>query len=192
MPFPHSRRDVLRHSALGLGSLGLASVLGDDRLLAAAKGGGPLAPRGTHFPGRAKRVIHFFLNGGPSHIDTFDPKPALQKYAGKPLENTLTTERKTGAAFPSPFEFKRYGKSGIEVSELFARTAEHIDDIAVIRSMVAQVPNHEPSLMLMNCGDSIRPRPSVGAWLLYGLGTEKPEPPRLRLHVSWRSADQGQ
>ena len=125
-----------------------------------------------HFPGKAKRVIHFFLNGGPSHVDTFDPKPALQKYAGQPLPETLTTERKTGAAFPSPFKFKKYGQSGIEVSDLFARTAEHIDDIAVIRSMVAQVPNHEPSLMLMNCGDSVLPRPSVGAWVLYGLGTE--------------------
>ncbi len=170
MPCPFSsRRDILRRSALGLGSLGLAGVLGDDRLMANA---GPLAPRGTHFPGRAKRVIHFFLNGGPSHVDTFDPKPALLKYAGKPLENTLATERKTGAAFPSPFAFKRYGQSGIEVSELFARTAEHIDDIAVVRSMYAQVPNHEPSLMLMNCGDSTLPRPSVGAWLLYGLGSE--------------------
>ncbi|MEQ1842405.1 MAG: DUF1501 domain-containing protein, partial [Verrucomicrobiales bacterium] len=125
-----------------------------------------------HFPGKAKRVIHFFLNGGPSHVDTFDPKPALAKYAGKPLATTLTTERKTGAAFPSPFQFQRYGQSGIEVSELFAKTAQHIDDIAVIRSMYAQVPNHEPSLMLMNCGDSVQARPSFGAWTLYGLGSE--------------------
>jgi hypothetical protein len=117
-------------------------------------------------------VIHFFLNGGPSHVDTFDPKPALAKYAGQPLPETLATERKTGAAFPSPFKFRRYGQSGIEVSDLFARTAEHVDDIAVIRSMYAQVPNHEPSLMLMNCGDSVLPRPSVGAWALYGLGSE--------------------
>ncbi len=76
------------------------------------------------------------------------------------------------AAFPSPFRFKKYGQSGIEVSELFAKTAEHIDDMAIVRSMFAQVPNHEPSLMLMNCGDSVQPRPSVGAWMLYGLGTE--------------------
>jgi hypothetical protein len=117
-------------------------------------------------------VVHFFLNGGPSHVDTFDPKPALAKYAGQPLPKTLATERKTGAAFPSPFKFRRYGQSGIEVSNLFARTAEHIDDIAVVRSMYAQVPNHEPSLMLMNCGDSVLPRPSVGAWVLYGLGSE--------------------
>ncbi|MEO6741965.1 MAG: DUF1501 domain-containing protein [Chthoniobacteraceae bacterium] len=125
-----------------------------------------------HFAPKAKRVIHFFLNGGPSHVDTFDPKPALLKYAGKPLPQTLLTERKTGAAFPSPFKFERYGRSGIEVSELFAKTAQHMDDIAVIRSMQAQVPNHEPSLMLMNCGDSIQTRPSLGSWLMYGLGSE--------------------
>lgn len=96
----------------------------------------------------------------------------MATHAGKPLAETLTTERKTGAAFPSPFEFRPYGQSGIEVSEIFSRTAQHIDDIAVIRSMYAQVPNHEPSLMLMNCGDSVQARPSMGAWVLYGLGTE--------------------
>src|SRR5687767_13943099 len=100
------------------------------------------------------------------------PKPALAKYAGKPLPETLRTERKTGGALPSSFKFQKYGQSGIEVSELFAETARHIDDVAVIRSMKAQVPNHEPSLMLMNCGDSAQPRPSVGAWVLYGLGAE--------------------
>jgi hypothetical protein len=166
--FP-TRRDLLHRSALGLGSLALGGILGDDRLGAAEN---PLLSRGGHFPGKAKRVIHFFLNGGPSHVDTFDPKPALAHYAGKPLATTLTTERKTGTAFPSPFAFQRYGQSGIEVSELFAKTAQHIDDIAVIRSMYAQVPNHEPSLMLMNCGDSVQARPSFGAWTLYGLGSE--------------------
>ena len=165
----NTRRDILRRSALGFGSLALGGVLGQDGLNAA---GNPLLSRGSHFPGRARRVIHFFLNGGPSHVDTFDPKPALTKFAGKPVANHLTTERKTGAAFPSPFKFQRYGQSGIEVSELFAKTAAHIDDIAVIRSMQAQVPNHEPSLMLMNCGDSVQARPSFGAWTLYGLGTE--------------------
>ena len=132
-----------------------------------------MAPREPHFPAKAKHVIHIFLNGGPSHVDTFDPKPALAKYAGQdlPMEN-LRTERKTGAAFPSPFKFQKYGQSGIEVSELFANTAQHIDDMAVIRSMHADVPNHEPSLLLMNCGDSIQVRPSMGSWLTYGLGTD--------------------
>jgi hypothetical protein len=166
-----NRRDMLARAGTGLGMLGLTSLLADEGLLA-AESGGSLTARSSHFPGKAKRVIHFFCNGGPSHVDTFDPKPALAKYAGQPLPETLRTERKTGAAFPSPFKFQRYGESGIEVSEIFSRTAQHIDDIAVIRSMYAHVPNHEPSLMLMNCGDSVQPRPSVGAWVLYGLGTE--------------------
>jgi hypothetical protein len=169
------RRSVLTRSALGLGSLALAGVMQDDDRLIASESTlppGPLTVRTPHFTAKAKRVIHFFLNGGPSHVDTFDPKPALTKYAGQRLPQTFTTERKTGAAFPSPFKFRKYGQSGIEVSELFSRTAQHIDDIAVIRSMYAHVPNHEPSLMLMNCGDSVQTRPSMGAWLLYGLGTE--------------------
>jgi hypothetical protein len=173
-PDGFTRRDVLSRSALGVASLGLAGVLGDSGVLRAQEVStvDPLAGRPSHIPGRAKRVIHFFLNGGPSQVDTFDPKPALAKHAGEPLANTLRTERKTGAAFPSPFKFQKYGESGIEVSEIFSRTAEHIDDIAVIRSMYAQVPNHEPSLMLMNCGDSVQARPSVGAWVMYGLGAE--------------------
>src|SRR5678816_2978053 len=172
-----SRREFLRRSSMGMGTLGLASVIGSPNLWTSAAAGAdsinPLAPHAPHFAPKAKRVIHFFLNGGPSHVDTFDPKPALAKYAGQPLPGEyLRTERKTGAAFPSPFRFQHYGQSGLEVSELFAKTAQHADDIAVIRSMVAQVPNHEPSLMLMNCGDSVQARPSVGAWVLYGLGTE--------------------
>src|SRR5687768_3203172 len=157
-----TRRELLQRSGLGLGALGLAGLLGDTEA-AAPSPDGPLAPKAPHFPAKAKRVIHFFLNGGPSQVDTFDPKPALAKFAGKPLPETLRTERKTGGAFPSPFKFQKYGQSGVEVSELFAETARHIDDVAVIRSMKAQVPNHEPSLMLMNCGDSAQPRPSVGA-----------------------------
>ena len=162
-----NRRDFLARCGMGMGALGFAKLLG------ASEAASPLAPHAPHFAPKAKRVIHFFLNGGPSHVDTFDPKPALAKYAGQPLPTeNLLTERKTGAAFPSPFKFERYGQSGLEVSELFAKTAQHADDIAVIRSMVAQVPNHEPSLMLMNCGDSVQARPSVGSWVLYGLGTE--------------------
>jgi len=169
-----SRRDLLRRSGVGLGMLGLAGVLADtgETFAAPSAETSPLAPRNPHFPAKAKRVIHFFLNGGPSHVDTFDPKPALAKFAGQPAPENLTTERKTGAALPSPFRFDRYGESGLPVSEIFSRTAAHADDIAVIRSMYAQVPNHEPSLMLMNCGDSVQPRPSVGAWVLYGLGAE--------------------
>ena len=168
---PLNRRSLLQRCGMGLGSLGLAGLLADGQSINAGAAGS-LSAQPSHFPGKAKRVIHFCCNGGPSHVDTFDPKPALQKYAGKPAPVNLATERKTGAAFPSPFRFQRYGDSGLEVSEIFSRTAQHIDDIAVIRSMYAQVPNHEPSLMLMNCGDSVQPRPSVGAWVMYGLGAE--------------------
>lgn len=166
------RRSMLFQSSLGLGGIALTSLLNSANTGHSALIQSHNDAQKPHYAPKAKRVIHFFLNGGPSHVDTFDPKPALQTHAGKPLTDTLTTERKTGAAFPSPFKFKRYGESGIEVSELFEKTAAHIDDIAVIRSMVAQVPNHEPSLMLMNCGDSVQPRPSVGSWVLYGLGSE--------------------
>lgn len=171
----HTRRDLLRRSGLGLGAIGLWEILAQEGRLADATespNGDPLQLRRTHFPGRVKHVIHFFLNGGPSHVDTFDPKPNLAKYAGQRLPETLTTERKTGAAFPSPFRFRRYGESGLPVSEIFSRTAQHIDDIAVVRSMYAHMPNHEPSLMLMNCGDAVQARPSMGAWMMYGLGAE--------------------
>lgn len=173
---PETRREFLSRSGCGMAGLALAQVMGRCDQLAAAPSGAfssPMAPKPTHFPAKAKHVIHIFCNGGPSHVDTFDPKPALEKYAGKtlPTEN-LRTERKTGAALPSPFKFQKYGQSGIEVSELFAKTAQHIDDIAVIRSMHADVPNHEPSLMLMNCGDARLARPSLGSWVTYGMGTE--------------------
>jgi hypothetical protein len=173
-----SRRELLRRGGLGMGLLGLAGVLSDAGIVGAEpapalRAGEPLAPKAPHFAARARRVVHLFMNGGPSHVDTFDPKPLLDKYHGKPLPApNLRTERKTAGAMRSPFAFKKYGKSGVEVSELFAKTAEYIDDICVIRSMRADVPNHEPSLMLMNCGDGRLPRPSLGAWVTYGLGSE--------------------
>jgi hypothetical protein len=168
---PLSRRELLHRGGMGMGALGLASLLGGES--GAATSVNPLAPKAPHFAPKAKRVIHLFMNGGPSHVDTFDPKPALAKYVGKslPMEN-LRTERKTGAAFPSPFKFKRYGQCGAQVSEIFSHTAQHMDDIAVVRSMRADVPNHEPSLLLMNCGESRQVRPSMGSWVTYGLGTE--------------------
>jgi len=186
--YPHqpescmNRRDMLSRMGTGLGMLGLAGVLGDENLLAAdaqsaaqaSSYQNPLAPKPPHFRAKAKHVIHLFMTGGPSHVDTFDPKPLLTKYDGKPLPGgeNLRTERKTGAAMASPFKFQKYGESGIEVSELFQQTAKHIDDIAVIRSMQAEVPNHEPSLGLMNCGASVAVRPAFGSWLTYGMGTE--------------------
>jgi hypothetical protein len=164
---------------MGLGGLALGTLLAESRAVAAGPpaaveaSASPLVARSPQFPARAKRMIHLFMNGGPSQVDTFDPKPALTRYAGKALPmDYLATERKTGAAFGSPFGFKKYGQSGIEVSDIFSKVGECVDDICVIRSMHADVPNHEPSLMLMNCGDARQARPSVGSWILYGLGTE--------------------
>jgi len=140
-----TRREFLCRCGLGMGGVSLASLFGGLGVLNSAHANegftNPLAPKQPHFPAKANHIIHIFANGGPSHVDTFDPKPALAKYAGKPLPmENLRTERKTGAAFPSPFKFKKYGQSGIEVSELFSNVAESIDDIAVIRSMYADVP----------------------------------------------------
>ena len=164
-----SRREMIRRSGIGFGTAALGSLLADS---AAGERKSPMAPQPPHFTPKAKRVIHLFMNGGPSHVDTFDPKPALAKNAGKELPFNLPTERKTGAAFPSPYRFNKFGESGTEVSEIFPHVAQCVDDIAVIRSMHADVPNHEPSLLLMNCGAARLIRPSVGSWLTYGLGTE--------------------
>ena len=173
--FQHSRREFLRKCGMGLGATAMAAML--QRELRAAPVAvdplRPLAPRRPPLPAKAKHVIHIFANGGPSHVDTFDRKTALDKYHGQKLPGDyIATERKTGAAFRSPFTWKRYGKSGLEVSELFAKTAEFADDLCVIRSMKADVPNHEPSLLLMNCGEARQVRPSFGSWVTYGLGTE--------------------
>jgi hypothetical protein len=133
-----------------------------------------LSPRPPHFAPRAKHVIHIYLNGGPSQVDTWDPKPELTKWSGKklPLGN-LTTERETGVALASPFRFARYGESGQWCSEIFHRTAsQHADRICVVRSVYANTPNHEQSMRLMNTGDERLSRPSYGSWLTYGLGCE--------------------
>ena len=173
---------MLRRCGTGLAAFGLAGLMRDDGMLAASpasdvldsltNNSNPLVPRPTHFRGTAKRVIHLFMNGGPSHVDTFDYKPQLQKRDGETLPVNLKTERKTGVAMRSPFKFKQYGQNGTYVSELFKHTARHMDDIAIINSMHADVPNHEPSLLLMNCGESRLVRPSVGSWVTYGMGSE--------------------
>ncbi len=172
--FRLSRRQMLARTGIGFGALALGQLLGEQGLLNTAQADAinPLLPKTPHFPAKAKRVIHLFMNGGPSHVDSFDPKPELTKRHGQELPINLPTERKTGAAFASPYKFEKYGQSGIEVSELFPHTAACIDDIAVIRSMHGDSPNHEPSLLLMNCGEPRLIRPSMGSWLTYGLGTE--------------------
>lgn len=169
--FVLNRRDFLKRTGMGFGAMGLASTLlqGGEAYGAI----NPTAPKTPHFEGKAKRVVHIFHNGGLSQVDSFDPKPMLTKYAGQDLPNmNLRTERPTGAALGSPFEFKEHGESRIPVSSLFPHIAENVDDMCIVRSMYADVPNHEPSLLLMNCGDARQIRPSMGSWVTYGLGTE--------------------
>jgi len=185
---PLSRRDVLTRIGGGFGALGLANVLADEGLLAAepanasvqpAPAAGPLAgdptaPKPPHFAARAKRVIFLFMNGGPSHVDTFDPKPMLTKYDGQsPAAVNVETGRKNkGTLMRSPFAFQRYGKAGIEASELYPEVGSCIDDICVLRSMYTDNPNHEPGLLLMNSGNMQPIRPSMGSWLNYALGSQ--------------------
>jgi hypothetical protein len=170
MTLPLSRREMLTRCGTGLGLLGLAGVLDAE----SPRTDNPLAPRQPRFAPRAKHVIHLYMNGGPSQVDTFDPKPALEKYKGQRPDSIagLKTENATGGLMPSPFKFKPYGKSGLEISELFANVGRCADDLCVIRSMHTNVPNHEPSMFMMNSGHLQSVRPSYGSWLVYGLGSE--------------------
>ncbi len=165
-----SRRQFLTRMGMGMGALGLASLLDPLELSAAspagAVSGGPLMPRAPHFPGKAKAVIHIFAQGAPSHVDTWDPKVLLNKHDGQ----SIGTDG--GVAMGSPFKFQRYGKSGIEVSDLFAKTAQHADDLAVVRSMYTDIPAHDVATVFMNTGSLRITRPSLGSWVVYGLGTE--------------------
>ncbi len=185
---PITRRSLLRKAGCGMGSLAFAGLLADEGALSAAPAGqdplaSPLAVRLPHFPAKVKRVIHLFMNGGPSQIDTFDPKPQLARLDGQPLPDSiknrlqLTQRKRVGTIFASPFRFKRRGASGMEISELFPHVAKHADDLCVVRSMVGEVANHTPGLLLTNCGHSTLARPSIGSWLLYGLGTESQDLP---------------
>src|SRR5687768_9944028 len=166
-----TRREMLQRTGMGMGALSLAMLLGATGASTASAARGPLSPRKPHFPAKAKRVIHIFAGGGPSHVDTFDPKPALAKYEEQSLPGL------NGLAYPSPFEFKKYGKSGIEVSEVFAKLAECVDDMTIIRSMWTDVPAHEPASRFMHTGSLQIPKPSLGSWVVYGLGTENQNMP---------------
>ena len=165
-----TRRHALRSMGTGMGLLALPGLLEAKSPVA----NNPLAPKPSHFRPRAKHIIHIYLNGGPSQVDTWDPKPELDRWAGQMLPaRNLTTERVTGVALASPFKFRQHGDSGLWCSEVFHQTAsQHADRICVIRSMYANTPNHEQSMRLMNCGDERLSRPSYGSWLTYGLGTE--------------------
>lgn len=164
-----TRRQFLNRVGMGVGGLALASMLDPRDLIAAATktaaAKNSLTPRPPHFAGKAKAVIHIFAQGAPSHLDTWDYKPALTKMDGKTISGG------DGVAMGSPFKFSKYGQSGLEVSELFAKTAAHADDLAVIRSMWTDIPAHDVATVFMNTGSTRISKPSMGSWLVYGLGT---------------------
>jgi len=164
-----SRREMLTRCGAGFGMIGLAGVLAGD-----APPANPLAPKTPHHPARAKHIIHLYMNGGPSQVDTFDPKPALARYRGQRPARIANyrTENQTIGLRPSPFRFPRCGQSSLEISEIYPNVAKFADDLCVIRSMYTDIPNHEPSMFMMNSGHLQALRPSYGSWLLYGLGTE--------------------
>tara|TARA_R110002049_G_scaffold4601_5_gene32423 strand:+ start:604164 stop:605558 length:1395 start_codon:yes stop_codon:yes gene_type:complete len=175
MDFPHDfaqpapgdlgRRQFLSRFGMGFGSVALAAMAADQRLANASESS-PLAQQATHFAAKAKRVIHVFCNGGPSHVDTWDPKPALSKWEGKTIPALGATP------LPSPFKFTRRGESGIEVSELFPKLSAHVDKLAVLRAVHTDSPEHKSATLMMTTGSARLPKPSLGSWVLYGLGTE--------------------
>jgi hypothetical protein len=161
-----SRRELIQRFGGGVGTLGLAALLA------------PQAAAGTHHAPKAKRVIHLFMNGGPFGPDFLDPKPAITKFVGqRPKEVDLRTERPTGGLLNVPFKFQKHGSSGLEVSELMPNLARHADDLCVLRSVHGDNPNHGPALFMMNSGVLTPNRPSLGAWLTYGLGSENADLP---------------
>jgi hypothetical protein len=182
LPGDVSRRQLLRACGTGFGVLGLAGLFAaESSALESASGVSlnPLAPKPPMFPAKAKRVIFLFMSGGPSHVDIFDPKPRLASDNGKPLpfDKPHLERSRTGNLLQSPFKFKKHGESGAEVSELFPKLAGCVDDMCIIRSMVADNINHNGACLQMNTGEQTFSRPSMGSWLTYGLGSENQDLP---------------
>jgi hypothetical protein len=175
-----SRRRMLSSVANGFGMLGLAGLLAEARG-STAESADPLAAQASHHAPRAKRIIFLFMGGGPSHVDLFDPKPRLARDHGKPLpfEKPKLARTTTGNLMACPFGFSRHGRAGIEVSDLLPHTASCIDDICLVRSVVADNVNHSNACLQMHTGEQNFSRPSVGSWLLYGLGSESQNLPGL-------------
>jgi hypothetical protein len=179
MPFPLSRREMLVHSANGFGAAALAALLADDGRADAPRAADPFAPKKPHFAPKAKSVIVLFMDGGPSQVDTFDPKPALEKYHGKPFPAKVeaTQFNNVGNTLASPWKFKKYGASGLPVSELFPHVGACADDLAVIRSMVSNFSEHTNANYFWHSGHGQQGRPSFGSWVTYGLGSESRDLP---------------
>jgi len=171
---PLTRREALCRVGNGFGMMAFAGMVSESLAHAGVTAAdGTLTGRTLDHPQRVKRIIFLFMNGGLSQVDSFDRKPALEKFQGQPLPGgDIKTERKTGTLMPSPFQWKKYGQSGMEISELFPHLGEVADDICWIRSVYTDIPNHEPAILMMNTGFSQAGRPSIGSWLTYGLGTD--------------------
>jgi hypothetical protein len=168
-----TRRQFLQRAGMGFGALSLASLLGNELFAPAARASdaeATLLPKPPPLPAKAKRVVHIFAQGAPSQVDTWDPKPVLAQYDGQPLPGM------DGVAMGSPFKFSKKGQAGIEVSEVFPRLGELADDLCVVRSMYTDIPAHEVATLMMNTGSRLV-RPSVGSWVLYGLGSENQNMP---------------
>jgi hypothetical protein len=168
-----SRRQMLKKASCGIGYLALASIFADLARVDAVANNSPLAPKLPHFRARAKRVIFLFMHGGPSHVDTFDPKPLLARDAGKPMPAQLAGGliAPNSKLLPSPFEFIRGGKSGLEISSIFPELAKCADDLCLVRSMHTEGQAHGQAVLKLHTGSENQVRPSMGSWIIYGLGT---------------------
>src|SRR4051812_31067648 len=169
---PLNRREMLVRCANGFGALALTALLGEPAFGEVLTN--PLAPRAPHFPARARSVIFLYMDGGPSQMDTFDPKPRLDREHGEPIKvKTHPTQfNNVGNVLRSPWKFHRYGASGIPVSDLFPGVARRIDDLAIVRSMVSNFSEHTGANYFLHTGSGLQGRPSHGAWVTYGLGSE--------------------
>ncbi len=172
LPTPSSRRDFLRQTGMSMGTIAFGTMVADYMVNPAhAEITATLKPRQAPLPAKAKHVIHIFAGGAPSHLDTFDYKPGMKAYAEKSQGGG------GGVLFPTPFEFKKCGKSGLEISEIFPKLQEQADEMCVIRSMHSDIPAHGPAAKLMHTGSAILTKPCLGSWILYGLGTESQDLP---------------
>lgn len=171
---PTSRREMLQHCSVGFGMLAFAAMLSEEASNAQKGVVSPLAPKKPHFPAKAKRVIFLFMHGGPSQVDTFDPKPLLARDNGKPypFSKPRVQFAQTGNLLRSPWEFKKYGQSGIEVSDLFPHVGSCVDDLCMLRSIHGDNTAHGGALLQLHTGSDTFIRPSMGSWITYGLGTE--------------------
>lgn len=189
------RRDFLLRAGGGFAGLALADLLTRDGFFARTdEKSGPLAPKKTHFPAKAKHVVFLFMNGAPSHVDTFDPKPELDKYDGKPYTGKTkvgSNGRPVGYLMRSPFEFKRHGKSGLPISSLFPHTSKFADDLCVIRSLYTDTAAHAGGCLQLNTGTPLVGKPSMGSWLTYGLGTQHDSLPAFVVMIDPRGGPIG-